>query len=156
MRLLPLLAAIFFPLVASAGEVKFSPAEIEECEKQPGDPRYCIGLAMEICWAETHEGYSQENMAACGWAEAEYWQSRLDTVFAAHGNNATRDMFQRFIASWEDARSARCELFSARADETNAHQGGLAGCMIYSTAEEVLYQEQQLRGLKPKIALQPR
>ena len=145
------LAAILLSIAAPcaiAQDITFSPTPLIECEAEPGEPRNCVGMAMEECWANSADGYSSPVMAACGWAEAGYWQTRLEeaeTALSHREEGLVLDQFNIMQSAWRDFREAQCDYFSAKRDTPSSHNAARAGCMIYATAEHVFYLEQRLK-----------
>lgn len=80
-----LICMFFLACPAMAQDLPFSPAATEDCLAQAADRgarEACIGRSAEACYSR--EGvYSNYVIGVCFGAEADYWDVRLNTVYAA-------------------------------------------------------------------------
>lgn len=76
---------VFLALPATAEDLPFSPVATEACldgATERGAREACIGGSAEACYSR--EGvYSNYAIGVCFGAEADYWDVRLNTVYAA-------------------------------------------------------------------------
>ncbi len=151
MRALAALLCLAAPAVAQ--DIRFDIAPTEACVEQGGAAE-CIGEATSACFNATDYGFTTAGMIQCISAEYEWWDARLNRVyrdlkaeFAAQDADMpdyAPDQVEALVEmqrAWIAFRDAKC--LSEMAFWGGGTGGGPAhvNCMMYETAEQVLYLE---------------
>ncbi|MFO6465978.1 lysozyme inhibitor LprI family protein [Jannaschia sp. KMU-145] len=144
---------------AAAQDLSFSPAATEACLAAGAGPA-CIGVSANLCMTETPGGSSTVGTGGCLWAEAEYWDDRLNAAYGALRADARavdaemRDLgsaapsqaeaLREMQRAWMSFRDAGC------AYEASLWGGGTGagpasnGCWMLQTGRQALDLEDRL------------
>lgn len=153
--------ALALPGVAAAQDLMFDATTLAQCVAAAGDGAECIGMAAESCMGRTMGGYSTYGMNACTDAEAQWWDTRLNTSYQAlmareqaadgasaeaepdrpSGAAALRDM-QR---AWITFRDASCDYAALEWYGGTGASTIYLGCLLDLTARQALVLERALR-----------
>ncbi|MEM7491553.1 MAG: lysozyme inhibitor LprI family protein [Pseudomonadota bacterium] len=145
---------------AAAQDVAFSPTATTACLVTDAPPRSCIGMSAELCMEDTDGGMTTVGMSACTWAEAEYWDDRLNAAYtallAAHQASdaentrlgltvpSLAETLRDMQRAWIPHRDATCAYERAWwAGGTGQGPAG-AACMLQLTGEQALELEARL------------
>lgn len=150
------LALTLLATPAAAQDLVFDGSRIAACYSNVfgNEARACIGAEAERCMTETPGGTSTAGMSGCLSLEHDWWDARLNAVYA-EVRAAARDMDAtagEYAPSQADALVAMQRAWIAFRDERCAYErswwgGGTGGgpatmaCLMQMTAEQVIYLE---------------
>jgi uncharacterized protein YecT (DUF1311 family) len=157
MRILALTFTLFaFPVAAQ--DLNFSPAGTEACLANAVEyeaKRACVGVSADQCMTNTPGGYSTYGMGGCLSAELEYWDAKLNAVYAdvvaeTRRSDAEMASLGANVASQEDALRAMQRAWITFRDATCDYEysqwgggtgGGpaIASCLMRMTGDQTLY-----------------
>ena len=163
MRVLVLWAV--FAGMAGAQELSFDPAPTQGCLDQAdwsgGPPYDCVGQAADACMS-TGDGSSTVGMGYCLDAEWQWWDARLNRVYAdlmAQNKEMDASMagsaanlpslarnLQAMQRAWIPFRDAACEYEMAQWGGGTGQGPALVGCLMIETGRQTLSMEARLGG----------
>lgn len=158
-RLAAFVFVMLIPAAVAAQDITFDPVPLENCVAHTGDGAECIGIAAGACMEQTMGGHSTYGMNACTSAEAEWWDTRLNTAYGdlmakeratdsegfdpdrPSGAEALRDMQRAWIAF----RDASCDYAALSWYGGTGASTVYLGCLLDLTARQALVLELALR-----------
>lgn len=145
---------------AAAQDIAFTPAATEACLASDAAPETCIGQSSALCMQDSEGGETTIGMSFCAWAEAEYWDARLNAAYkalmAAHkasdAEDATygldvpsrADALREMQRAWIPYRDAACAYERAQWGGGTGQGPAGAACVLHLTGEQALELEAAL------------
>ena len=150
---------------AAAQDLAFDIAPTSTCVEQAdwsaGPPYDCVGAAADACM-ETPDGSSTVGMGYCLDAELQWWDARLNQVYAGvmkqdkatdaemAGTDATvpplAENLKAMQRAWIPFRDAACEYEMAQWGGGTGQGPALVGCLMAETGRQTLRLEARLGG----------
>nr|WP_281494199.1 lysozyme inhibitor LprI family protein [Jannaschia sp. S6380] len=152
--------AAFLSAPLAAQDIAFDTMPILSCLEAEDTPTDCIGRAARTCMGATPGGDSTVGMGACLWAEAEFWDDRLNAAYRtlrarhldADAEAALLDItvpslaetLQQMQRAWIDYRDAACAYERANWGGGTGQGPAGAACVMSLTGEQALKLEDRL------------
>jgi uncharacterized protein YecT (DUF1311 family) len=117
------------------------------------EPASCIGYVTELCSFESDDGQSQLGLIDCAGREANVWEDRLNTTYAAlmakAASSELREGYRKMQRAWIAYRDARCAAEGAVEPVNSDRQSNIiVSCSLDATARQALILDDELADLK--------
>ncbi|WP_371157774.1 lysozyme inhibitor LprI family protein [Jannaschia sp. 2305UL9-9] len=150
---------------AAAQDLIFSAQPTESCLSIASDPGRCIGASADQCMTETPGGETTVGMGGCLWAEAQYWDTRLNRAYtglraleqqadaddASYGlTTASRaDALRDMQRAWIAFRDATCAYEATQWGGGTGAGPASNACWMMQTGRQALVLEARLSEMTP-------